>query len=168
MNLITAILIKLGILKKDLDYDFVCALMLIIYLFFGYQKWFQYEAQGLIPYISHGPLTFWMYPVFGIRGATLVFRSFRMDLWGTPVLGLLEQESRNARRARFVFFVSIDDYDHSVLPGWLGGFSRRVSSNDRTRCLPHEGSGAFGSFILFAARGRKKSFAPCHRIAAVG
>jgi len=24
----------------------------------------------LIPYISHGPLIFWMYPVFGIRGAT--------------------------------------------------------------------------------------------------
>jgi uncharacterized membrane protein YkgB len=24
----------------------------------------------LIPYISNGPLIFWMYPVFGIRGAT--------------------------------------------------------------------------------------------------
>jgi uncharacterized membrane protein YkgB len=29
----------------------------------------QYEAQALIPYISHGPLIFWMYPVFGIKGA---------------------------------------------------------------------------------------------------
>jgi uncharacterized membrane protein YkgB len=38
--------------------------------FFGYQKWFNYEAQALIPYINHGPLIFWMYPVFGIRGAT--------------------------------------------------------------------------------------------------
>jgi uncharacterized membrane protein YkgB len=38
--------------------------------FFGYQKWFDYEAQALIPYISHGPLIFWLYPVFGIRGAT--------------------------------------------------------------------------------------------------
>ena len=44
--------------------------MVIIYLFFGYQKWFQYEAQALIPYISHGPFIFWMYPVFGMRGAT--------------------------------------------------------------------------------------------------
>jgi hypothetical protein len=64
MNLITTVLIKLGILKKDLDYHFVRASMVIVYLFFGYQKWFQYEAQGLIPYISHDPLTFWMYPVF--------------------------------------------------------------------------------------------------------
>jgi Protein of unknown function, DUF417 len=35
-----------------------------------YQKWFEYEAQALIPYISNGPLISWMYPVFGMRGAT--------------------------------------------------------------------------------------------------
>ena len=44
--------------------------MVVIFLFFGYQKWFDYEAQVLIPYISHGPLIFWMYPAFGIRGAS--------------------------------------------------------------------------------------------------
>jgi uncharacterized membrane protein YkgB len=46
------------------------ASMVILYLFFGYQKWFQYEVQALIPYISHGPLIFWMYSVFGIQGST--------------------------------------------------------------------------------------------------
>lgn len=70
MNLIIGTLIKLGILKRDLDYYFARASMVIIFLFFGYPKWFQFEAQGLVPYISHGPLIFWMYPVFGIRGAT--------------------------------------------------------------------------------------------------
>jgi len=44
--------------------------MVIIFAFFGYQKWFDYEAQILIPYISNGPLIAWMYPVFGIRGAS--------------------------------------------------------------------------------------------------
>jgi len=44
--------------------------MVIIFLFFGYQKWFDYEAQTLIPYISNGPLIFWMYPVFGIKGVS--------------------------------------------------------------------------------------------------
>jgi uncharacterized membrane protein YkgB len=44
--------------------------MVIIFLFFGYQKWFQYEADVLIPYISNGPLIFWLYPVLGVRGAT--------------------------------------------------------------------------------------------------
>jgi uncharacterized membrane protein YkgB len=70
MNFLIRVLIRLGILKKDLDYHLLRALMVIICLFFGYQKWFAYEAQALIPYISHGPLIFWLYPVFGIRRAT--------------------------------------------------------------------------------------------------
>lgn len=70
MNLIIKVLIKLGILRHDLDYHLIRASMVIIFLFFGYQKWFEYEAQALLPYISHGPLIFWMYPVFGVRGAT--------------------------------------------------------------------------------------------------
>lgn len=70
MNLIVRALIKLGVLKNDLDYHLFRALMVIICLFFGYQKWFEYEAQALIPYIGHGPLIFWLYPAFGIRGAT--------------------------------------------------------------------------------------------------
>jgi uncharacterized membrane protein YkgB len=71
MNFIINNLVKLGILKEDLDYHFARAAMVIIFLFFGYQKWFEYEAQALIPYISHGPLILWMYPVFGVRGACL-------------------------------------------------------------------------------------------------
>src|SRR5258707_10372765 len=70
MNFVTNILVKLGILREDIDYHFLRASMVIIFLFFGYQKWFDYEAQALIPYISHGPLIFWLYPVFGVKGAT--------------------------------------------------------------------------------------------------
>jgi uncharacterized membrane protein YkgB len=42
----------------------------IVFLLFGYQKWFAYEAQVLIPFISNGPLISWMYPFFGTSGAT--------------------------------------------------------------------------------------------------
>src|SRR6266852_6280545 len=64
-----SVLTKSGILKDDLDYHLLRASMVMIFLFFGYQKWFDYEAQALIPYISNGPLISWMYPVFGVRGA---------------------------------------------------------------------------------------------------
>lgn len=70
MNRLTKLLNSLSIFKNDLDYHLIRASMVIIFLFFGYQKWFQYEADALVPYISHGPLIFWMYPVFGMRGAT--------------------------------------------------------------------------------------------------
>ena len=70
MNFLINLLAKSGLLKKDLDYNLVRWSMVIIFLFFGYQKWFEYEAQTLIPFISNGPLISWMYPVFGVKGAT--------------------------------------------------------------------------------------------------
>jgi uncharacterized membrane protein YkgB len=70
MNYLIKLCDRFGILDSDLDYHVLRASMVLIFLFFGYQKWFGYEAQALIPYISNGPLIFWMYPVFGMRGAT--------------------------------------------------------------------------------------------------
>ncbi len=60
---------RFGLLQSELDYHFLRASMVLIFLFFGYQKWWEYEARALIPYISNGPLIAWMYPVFGVRGA---------------------------------------------------------------------------------------------------
>src|ERR1700720_1083081 len=70
MDSLARVLVRLGILTEDFDCHLIRASMVIIFLFFGYQKWFQYEADVLIPYISNGPLIFWLYPVFGVRGAT--------------------------------------------------------------------------------------------------
>jgi uncharacterized membrane protein YkgB len=70
MNSLIVLLTKTRLLKGELDYHLVRTSMVIIYFFFGYQKWFDYEAQGLIPFFTHGPLIFWMYPVFGIKGSS--------------------------------------------------------------------------------------------------
>lgn len=70
MNSLVTFLNRSPLLREDLDYHLVRASMVIIFLFFGYQKWFEYEAQVLIPYISNGPLISWMYPVLGVRGAS--------------------------------------------------------------------------------------------------
>jgi uncharacterized membrane protein YkgB len=59
-------------LRGDWDYHLIRVAMVITFFFFGYQKWFSYEAETLIPYISNGPLIFWLYPAFGIRGAAWV------------------------------------------------------------------------------------------------
>ena len=70
MNLLINRLAKMRLFHGDLDYHLVRASMVIIYFFFGYQKWFDYEAQGLIPFFTHGPLIFWMPRVFGVKGST--------------------------------------------------------------------------------------------------
>ena len=59
-----------SLLAEDLDYHVVRASMVIMFLFFGYQKWFPYEFERLVPFISNGPLIWWLYPVFGHAGAS--------------------------------------------------------------------------------------------------
>src|SRR5215510_8430861 len=70
MNHLLQALAKSRLFNGNLDYHLIRASMVIVFLLFGYQKWFEYEAQVLIPYISNGPLISWLYPVFGIRGGS--------------------------------------------------------------------------------------------------
>ena len=67
---LVGILRRSNLLADDLDYKLVRGSMVIMFLFFGYQKWWAYEAKVLIPFIEHGPLIWWLYPVFGVRGAS--------------------------------------------------------------------------------------------------
>jgi uncharacterized membrane protein YkgB len=71
MDIFIRTLMRFGLLKEDLDYRLMRAALVFIFLIFGYQKWFAYEAQAVVPFIRHGPLTFWLYLVFGGRGATI-------------------------------------------------------------------------------------------------
>src|SRR5262245_6012189 len=70
MNHLLHALAKSSPLQGNLDFHLIRASMVIIFLLFGYQKWFEYEAQVLVPYISNGPLISWLYPAFGIRGGS--------------------------------------------------------------------------------------------------
>ena len=71
ISLLPNVLTKLGLLRQDADYHLLRASMVIIFVFFGYQKWFADGVDRLIPFISNGPLIFWLYPALGMRGATL-------------------------------------------------------------------------------------------------
>jgi uncharacterized membrane protein YkgB len=71
MEFFVRTLIRFGLLKEDFDYYLIRGALIFIFLIFGYQKWFEYEAHAVIPFIRHGPLTFWLYLVFGGRGATI-------------------------------------------------------------------------------------------------
>jgi uncharacterized membrane protein YkgB len=71
IELLANVLAKSGLLRQDADYHLLRTAMVINFFFFGYQKWFAYEVQRLIPFISNGPLIFCLYPLLGERGATL-------------------------------------------------------------------------------------------------
>jgi uncharacterized membrane protein YkgB len=74
---------KVGLLEDDLDYHLVRAAFVIILLFFGYSKWFEYGAQLMTHFIGNSPLLSWMYPVFGFRGAS---RFLGISEWLTATL----------------------------------------------------------------------------------
>ncbi len=52
MSFLIKMLIRMGLLKDDLDYHLMRASMVLIFAFFGYQKWFEYEAQA-VPRLRH-------------------------------------------------------------------------------------------------------------------
>ena len=161
MNTVIDVLIKLGILKEDFDYHLIRAAMVIVFLFFGYQKWFEYETQVLIHYISNGPLIFWLHSVFGIRGATwflgasewtfgmLLFLGFWNKKLG--ILGALGSS------VTFICTVTIIPF----MPDGLGRFCRRLSGDDRTCRLFDERRRSLLRISLFAEAGCNESVESC-------
>ena len=132
MSLLIKILTKLGLLKADLDYHLVRASMVIIYFFFGYQKWFPYEAKELIPFFTHGPLISWMYPVFGMTGATY-FLGVSEWLFGALILAGFWNKKLGALGALGSVFTFITTV--TIIPflpdGWeasAGGFPAMVGN----------------------------------------
>src|ERR1700740_3684255 len=85
MNSLAQLAARSALVTGDLDYHLVRAAMVLIFALFGYQKWFDYEAQVLIPFISNGPFIFWLEPVFGVHGATY-FLAVSQGLFGTLLL----------------------------------------------------------------------------------
>jgi uncharacterized membrane protein YkgB len=126
INLVVDRLAGSWLTKSDLDYHLIRISMIIIFLFFGYQKWFEYEAEVLIPYISNGPLIFWLYPALGVRGAswflgitewlicTLLFLGFWNKRFG--ILGAI------GSTATFVGTVTIIPFMPSGWAASAGGF----------------------------------------------
>ena len=125
-------LARLGLLREDLDYHLIRASMVLIFLLFGYQKWLDYEAQVLIPFISNGPLISWLYPAFGVHGASwflgasewLICVLLFLGFWNKPlgILGAL------GSCATFVGTVTIIPF---MPNGWApsaGGFPAMVGN----------------------------------------
>lgn len=87
MDQFIAKLSKLEIVRGDFDYYLVRATMMMVFFAFSCQKWFDYEAHALVPFISHGPLIFWLLPAFGVRGAAFFLGSVELVVGVLLLLG---------------------------------------------------------------------------------
>jgi uncharacterized protein DUF417 len=87
-ELLAYALAKLGLLRDDAEYHLLRAAMVTIFFFFGYQKWFAYEVDRLIPFISNGPLIFWLSGFWHARRHA-VLGDLGMDFWHAAVPWIL-------------------------------------------------------------------------------
>ncbi len=71
MNYLVDMIGRSGLLRRDLDYHLIRGAMVVIFAWFGYDKWFEAEIRGLLPLITHGPFTSWTIPTLGIRGTAI-------------------------------------------------------------------------------------------------
>jgi Protein of unknown function, DUF417 len=154
LNPLVNILVRCGLLKEDLDYHVLRGAMVVVFFFFGYQKWWAYEAQRLIPYISHGPLIFWLYPAFGVRGASWFLGSCEWSFGTLLLLGFWNKKLGilGALGSCMTFVGTV-----TIIPFMLGRLGRRVSGHDRQRSVPDEGRRAAGRILLSAEAGRAES-----------
>jgi uncharacterized membrane protein YkgB len=120
-----------GLLAEDLDYHIVRASMVIMFFFFGYQKWFPYEFERLVPFISNGPLIWWLYPVFGHAGSSYflgvsewTFGALLLAGFWSHRLGVLGALGSTGHLHR-------DRHHHSLHAGGLGPRRGRLPSDDR-------------------------------------
>ena len=156
MNYLVKVLARSRLLKGDLDLHLVRGSMVLIFLLFGYQKWFEYEAQTLIPFISNGPLTFWMYPVFGLRGGQLLPGGVRVADRGAPDLGFLESQGGRPRGPPLRRDVRDHGQHHPVPAGRLER-GCRLPGDARQRGIHDEGCRFPRRLRLPAEAGRGES-----------
>jgi uncharacterized membrane protein YkgB len=145
---------RFGLHNEDLEYNVLRASMVLIFAFFGYTKWHQYAAELMVPFISHSPFIFWLYPAFGVRGGArflsasewtilaLLFAGFWDKRFG--VLGSLGSTITFATTVTIIPFMPSGWDPSAGFPAMAGPCA-----------LPDEGLRSACGFDLLAQTGRR-------------
>jgi uncharacterized membrane protein YkgB len=62
-----SVLAKVRFFDYDVEYYLLRASLIIVFFFFGYEKWFSYATHDLIPFVTSGPFISWLLPLFDIQ-----------------------------------------------------------------------------------------------------
>ncbi len=133
MTYLANLLSRFGLLRNDLDYHLLRAAMVIIFAWFGYDKWFESEINALLPIITHGPFISWTIPVLGIRGTAIFLGASE---WTFGVLLLLGFWNRKAgmlgalgATATFISTLTVMPFVPDAWDAGAGGFPAMTNNS---------------------------------------
>jgi uncharacterized membrane protein YkgB len=122
MNFVANMLGRTGFLNRDVDYHLLRGAMVIIFAWFGYDKWFDAEIEGLLPIITHGPLIFWTIPLLGIHGTAILLGTSEWTFGSLLLLGFWNKKlgmvGALGSTATFIATLTVFPF---VPDAWLGG-----------------------------------------------
>jgi uncharacterized membrane protein YkgB len=122
MNALAKLIGRTGLLRPDLDYQLLRAAMVIIFAWFGYDKWFDSEIRALAPLITHGPFIFWTIPVLGIHGTAILLGTAEWTFGSLLLLGFWNKNlGMLGALGSIATFVSTLTILPFVPDGWDGG-----------------------------------------------
>jgi reactive chlorine resistance protein C len=53
--------------------------LVIVFVWFGAEKYTNYAATGIAPFIAHSPILSWLHPLFGVQGASDIVGSIELS-----------------------------------------------------------------------------------------
>jgi uncharacterized membrane protein YkgB len=83
-----AVLARVRFFDYDFEYHLLRASLVIVFFFFGYEKWFLNGTSGLVPFISSSPFTSWLYPLFDIQTVSWILGLVEWSIALLLLLGL--------------------------------------------------------------------------------
>jgi uncharacterized membrane protein YkgB len=92
MDSMTATFTSIAALQEDRHFHLIRASMVIVFFFFGYQAFLNYEIRSLIPFIHQRTLTLWLYPAFGALGGSWLPGTVEWLLGLLILLGFLNRK----------------------------------------------------------------------------
>ncbi|MGL4724093.1 MAG: YkgB family protein [Scandinavium sp.] len=72
---------------KSRDVHILRFSLVLIFFFFGYAKWFEYEANGIALFVANSPLMSWMHAVLGLRGTSNFLGAVELAICALLLIG---------------------------------------------------------------------------------
>lgn len=112
--------------RRLIEVELIRWMLVLVFAFFGYSKWFPYEAEALVPLIQNSPILSWMHSVLGVSGASYALGTAEWTIGlGLAIGAWMPRVSVLAAAGSVITFLTTSSLIFSAPNAWevsAGGF----------------------------------------------